>query len=220
MSIRIDSLTASLKSGIAAFPVTLEMIVISLAIGTALGCIIAFVRFYKIPVLGKFFAVFVNVYQGIPFVVALMIYHLLFLTYFPKADTIVIGIFALILSCMCGTTEIFRGVLKSIDFGQNEAGYSVGLTELQTIRRIILPQVISHAVPSLTNTVIGLIKASSIVSVVGIVEVTQGSLIPSMVSYSFFEGYLAAAVIYWAFSAFVEFAAARLEKYSGKYRRV
>ncbi len=219
MSISVDSIIESLKSGIAAFPATLELILVSLVLGTVLGAVIAFVRFYKVPVLDIVFAAFVNVYQGIPFVVSIMIYHIFYLTYFSGIDIIYLGIFAMTLSSTCSTTETFRGVLKSIDFGQNEAGYSVGMTKLQTIRRIILPQVISLSIPSLTNVFIGLIKASSVVSVVGIVEVTQGSLTPSQVNYAFFEGYLAAAVIYWAFSIVVEFSIGKLEKISGRYRR-
>lgn len=219
MSISFESLLTSLKFGLKAFPVTLELIAVSLALGLVLGCVIAFIRAYKVPFLGKFFGAFINVYQGVPFVVALLIYHLILLTCFPKVETIVIGILAMTLVAVCNSSEAFRGVLLAIDRGQYEAGYSVGLTEFETIRRIILPQVISHALPMLTNNVIGLIKASSIVSVVGIIEVTQGSLIPSMVSYSFFESYLAAAIIYWAFSALLEVAAAKLEKVSGRYRR-
>ncbi|MCD7905782.1 MAG: ABC transporter permease subunit [Clostridiales bacterium] len=112
-----------------------------------------------------------------------------------------------------------RGALQSVDFGQNEAAYSVGLTSFQTIRRIIISQIIPVAIPTLTNTTIGLIKNSSVVSVIGIMEVTRSSLIASQVKYTFFEGYLAAAAVYWVFSIFIEFVFGRAEKYSGRYRR-
>ncbi len=232
MSVNLDDLLDGLKSGIAYFPNTVKLVFISLFIAIIIGGIIAFVRFYNVPVLSQIFTAFVTLYQGVPTVVALLIYNLLFMScmndvfaFFHSSktiadvDTIWIGIFALSLNAICSVTETIRGALEAVDFAQNEAGYSVGLTKVQTIRRIILPQIVPVAIPPLTNNVIGLIKNSSIVSVVGIIEVTQGSLIPSMVDYSFFEGYLAAAIIYWAFSVLVEFAAAQAEKHSGKFRR-
>ena len=84
-------------------------------------------------------------------------------------DQIWIGIFALSLTAICSVSEAIRGALLSIDKGQDEAGYSVGLTKIQTIYRIILPQMIPIAIPMLTNHVVGLIKASSVVMAIGII---------------------------------------------------
>ncbi len=120
---------------------------------------------------------------------------------------------------MCSISEAIRGALLSIDKGQDEAGYSVGLTKVQTIRRIIIPQMIPAAIPTLINHVVGLIKASSVVMAIGIIEIVAGATIPSSRTYSFFEGYVAAAVIYWAFTIMIEYLAKVLRRHTGRFRR-
>ncbi|MCD8215008.1 MAG: amino acid ABC transporter permease [Clostridiales bacterium] len=232
MSFDSESFFNSLIQSIIYFPNTLKLIFIPFAVGLIIGGIIAFIRFYEVPVLNKILAAFITVYQGVPVMVAVMIYNLLFLNcadsvfqYFhvnltmASVDLLWIGVFTLSLSAICSMSEVIRGALESVDFGQNEAAYSVGLTGFQTIRRIIIPQIVPVAIPTLTNTTIGLIKNSSVVSVIGIMEVTRSSLIASQVKYTFFEGYLAAAAVYWVFSIFIEFVFGRAEKYSGRYRR-
>jgi L-cystine transport system permease protein len=132
---------------------------------------------------------------------------------------IVIGYFALTLGALCDTTETFRSALKSIPVNQYEAAYSVGLTKLQTLRRIILPQLVSAAIPNLMNNIVGIIKNTSLVSAVGITELIGGSLIPSGVTYSFVEGYTAAGLIYWGFSIVVLFFAGKVENRFKCYRK-
>ena len=107
----------------------------------------------------------------------------------------------------------------SIDKGQAEAAYAVGLSKVQTIRRIMIPQVIPVAIPTMVNSTVGLIKATSIVYAVGIAEVLSGALVPASRRYTFFEGYLAAALLYWILTIAVEVAYRFAEKKSGKFRR-
>lgn len=232
MEISLEYIIEGIRSALIYFPNTLRLVFTALLVGIIIGTLFALARFYKVPVIGKLIAVFVTIYQGIPIVVALLIYHLLFINYLggflsfwhiskevSEVNTIYIGIFALSLSEICGASEVIRGALQSIDKGQEEAGFSIGLTGFQVIKRIVLPQIIPVAIPPLTNSVIGLIKASSIVSVVGIVEVTQGALLPSALTYSYFEGYLAAAAVYWIFSVFVELFMKALSSRAGRYRK-
>jgi L-cystine transport system permease protein len=193
---------------------------------------IALIRVYKVPVIDKILAIFVTVYQGIPIVVALLVYNLLFMLEFNKlanylrlsktvkdVDNIWVGIFALTLTTICSMSEVIRGALLSIDKGQDEAAYSVGLTKVQTIRRIIVPQMIPVAIPMMINNIVGLIKASSVVMAIGITEIVAGSIAPCSRTYSFFEGYAAAALIYWAFTVVIEYLAGRLRRHTGKFKR-
>lgn len=232
MKFGIVNFAESLLSGIKYFPNTLKLVFIPLALGLVLGSIIALVRVYKVPVLDKLLALFVTIYQGIPIVVALMIYNLLFILKFNdltsllhirksvnEVNNIWVGIFALTLMVICSMSEVIRGALLSVDKGQDEAGYSVGLTKVQTIRRIILPQMLSVAIPSLINNIVGLIKGSSIAMAIGIAEVLAGALIPCSRTYTFFEGYVAAAMIYWVFTILIECLAGYCDKHMGRYRR-
>lgn len=222
----------SLLYGIKYFPNTLKLVFIPLSIGLILGTVAALIRVYKVPIFDKLLAVFITVYQGVPIVVALMIYNLLFMLKFndiakllhiqktvADVDNIWVGIFALTLTSFCSLSETIRGALLSIDKGQDEAGYSVGLTKVQTIRRIIIPQMMPVAIPALINNIVGLIKASSVVMAIGIIEIVAGATIPSSRTYSFYEGYVAAALIYWIFTIIIEFLAGILRKQTGKFRR-
>ena len=232
MNFNLAHFNESLVYGLKYLPNTLRLVFVPLAIGLILGTVIALVRVYKVPVIGRLLAVFVTVYQGVPIVVALMIYNLVFMLKFndlasllhlkksiSDVDNIWVGIFALSLMANCSISEAVRGALLSIDNGQNEAGYSVGLTTIQTMKRIIIPQMIPVAIPMLTNNVVGLIKGSSVVMAIGIVEIVAGATIPSSRTYSFFEGYVAAAIIYWVLTIVIECLTQRLRQYSGKFRR-
>lgn len=232
MDISIEAIGESLLYAIMYLPETLKLIFIPLTMGLIVGTIIAIIRVYRVPVLSQFFAIFITIYQGIPVVVALFLYNILFLMKFndilsalhinktiADIDNIWVGIVTLTMSSICLMSEVIRGAFLSIDKGQNEAGFAVGLTKVQIIRRIILPQVIPVAIPSLINNVVGSIKASSIVYVIGIAEVLAGALIPSARMYTFFEGYLAAAIVYWVLTIIIENLGKVIEEKSGKYRR-
>jgi L-cystine transport system permease protein len=222
----------SLQYGFYYLPVTVKLTLISYFIGIVGGLIIAVIRTYQIPVLSQLFAILVTIYQGIPMVVAILIYNLIFLTSFNSfaaalhlnitladVDAVVVGYFTLSLYCITVISETFRGAFKSISQIQYEAGYSIGLTKIQTLRRIIIPQVLPVAMPGLTNNMVGTIKGTALVSAVGIVEVMAGSVIPCGVTYSYMEGYAAAAVIYWIFSEIMGVVLRIIEKRCNRYIR-
>ncbi|MCH5267876.1 MAG: amino acid ABC transporter permease [Lachnospiraceae bacterium] len=232
MEFHFDYLVDSLKYGFMYLPVTVKLALISYAIGVVIGLVIAIVRTYRVPVLTQIFAAFVAIYQGVPTMVALLIYNLLFITCFndvaaffrskltlADVSTIYVGYVALSLYCIVQISETFRGALKSIPDNQYEAGYSVGLTKVQTLRRIIIPQMIPVAMPGLTNNMVGTIKATALVSAVGIIEVMQGSIIPCGITYSYMEGYAAAAIVYWIFSEVIGLIMRLIEKSSNRYVR-
>jgi L-cystine transport system permease protein len=232
MDIKVGAIAESFVEALKYLPQTLKLILIPLAIGIILGTLVALARVYKVPVLSQFFAVFIPFYQGVPIAVALVIYNLLYLMkcddilkFFHSSktiadtDSIVIGYFALSLMVICGVSEVVRGALLSVDQGQHEAAYVVGLSKIQTIRRIILPQIIPVAIPPLINTTVGLIKSTSIVYTIGIAEILSGALVPASKKYTFFEGYLAAALVYWILTIVVELLFKFVEKKAGKFRR-
>ncbi len=90
---------------------------------------------------------------------------------FVNYDIVAISIYAVVV-----IAETMRSALMSVDDGQYEAGYSVGLTRWQTLRRVVLPQAFPFAVPALCNNFIGLIKGSSIVYLITVVDVMNGAL--------------------------------------------
>jgi L-cystine transport system permease protein len=222
----------SLQSGLTYLPRTMELTGIPILCGFVFGILFAVVRVYKVSFFSPLIAVFVVIYQGLPTVVALLIFNLMFMANFnavssslslgitaAQIDNIWIGIVVLSLQAICNIEEAFRGAFYSVDNGQHAAALSVGLTEVQTLRRIILPQMLPVALPMVTNNIVGIIKNSSIVVAIGITEVLAGASIPASKTYSFLESYIAAALIYWVLTACVEYTFRRIELRGRKYRR-
>ena len=209
-----------LLSGVVFIPVTLKLALIPLAIALVLGTMIALARIFKIPVVEKVFKIFVAIYSGIPVMVTLLIFHLIYLSCFKpgKNGTMLLAYFTFTLGRTIIVSESVRGAFLSIPKGQYEAAYACGLSTFQTLRKIVIPQMIPVALPTLTNNTLGSIKNTSIVLVLGIVDVLNGSTIPCADTYSYVEGYVAAAIIYWAVNAVVEFLLVRLEKHLAKKR--
>lgn len=115
-----------------------------------------------------------------------------------------IAIFTLVLMAVVNLSEIYRGAFTAIRPGQLDAAKAIGMTRLQIIRRILMPQSLLTVVPMLSNFFINLIKASALASMVGVMDIFQGAANAAQASYSYLEAYVAAAIIYWAISLVVE----------------
>jgi L-cystine transport system permease protein len=137
-------------------------------------------------------------------------------------DIIYVGIFSLSVFLLPIITESIRGALLSIPRNQYEAAYSIGLTGRQTFHRVILPQMLPTAMPVLVNNFIILLKSSSLLFLIGVMDIYNGSLRPANLTYGFFEGYVAAGVIYFVIFFIVERLGAFMEKKFavGKHRAV
>lgn len=220
MRFNFSYLLDCLRFGIKYLPVTIKLAFIPFALSVIIGTLIAMVRFFKVPVVSKFFDVFIPFYIGIPVMVELLIYNLIYLTMMkPVANgSIMVAYFTFTIGRSCATSETIRGAFEAVPKGQYESSYACGLSFWQTLRRIIIPQVIPVALPSLTNSMVGAIKNTSIVLVLGINDVLNGALIPCNETYSFLEGYVAAAIIYWIFGALMEFLFNSFEKALTKNR--
>lgn len=232
MSFKIPNFLECLQSGIKYLPTTIILTIVPVIVGLIVGTLIAIVRINKVRFWSKFFSGFVAFYNAVPFILSLMIINTVYkLTFDDFAaslglsitiadiDAIWIGFFVLSLMNICHMSESIRGAFISIDKGQYEGGYSVGLTNRQTFLRIIIPQIVPIAIPILISNTIGIMKASAIVFTLGIFEIYNGCLLPCNRTYSFLEGYVSAAMIYWALTIFIEQVGKWIEKKGSKYRR-
>ena len=220
MKFNFEYLWKCILSGIVYIPVTLKLALIPLFIALFLGTLIALARIFKVPVVEKLFKVIVTIYSGVPLMVTMLIFHLLYLHLFKpgKNGIMVLAYFTFSISRTIVVSESIRGAFLAIPKGQYEAAYSCGLSTFQTLKKIVIPQVIPVALPALTNNTLGSIKNTSIVMVLGIVDVLNGAAIPCADTYSYVEGYVAAAIIYWGINAIVETFLVQLEKYFAKKR--
>jgi polar amino acid transport system permease protein len=121
------------------------------------------------------------------------------------------GALALTLNAGAYISEIFRAGIQSIARGQTQAGYSLGLTHVQTMKQIVLPQAFRRMVPALVNEGITLIKDSSLVSAIGLAELALAARTVAGAYSRYWEPYLAISVVYLVLSLALAMVAKRLE---------
>jgi polar amino acid transport system permease protein len=122
------------------------------------------------------------------------------------------GILALSLNYGAYMTEIFRAGIQSIPYGQREASMAMGMTRWQMMRRVILPQAIRIIIPDIGNQFIAMQKDSSLVSVMGIWEITYRANRLARQESKFMEMFLLAALMYWILTIISSWLQGRLEK--------
>ncbi|WP_375508510.1 amino acid ABC transporter permease [uncultured Caballeronia sp.] len=158
---------------------TLMLTVAAMIFGICLGCVFAAMAISQVVVLKILSALFIWLFRGVPLIVqiffwfniALFVPELSFGTMTLSVNTLVTpalaGFLALALHEAANMAEVIRGGLQSVDPGQSEAAASLGFTRAQTLRLIIMPQAARIIIPPTGNQTIGMLKASAIVSVIG-----------------------------------------------------
>lgn len=205
-------------------PVTLELAIISMIVSLVLGLLLALVKMKEIPVLKQICNVYISVIRGTPVLVQLYVTYFgipLILKYINYRQgtsynvngvaPIVYAFVALAVNQSAYNAEIIRASLQSVEKGQIEAAHALGMTYLQALRRIILPEAFVVALPSLGNAFIGLIKGTSLAFVCSVVEMTAEGKIIAGRTYRYFEVYVSLAIIYWVITVVVEQVLSRVE---------
>ncbi|THF88644.1 amino acid ABC transporter permease [Deinococcus sp. KSM4-11] len=173
--------------------VSLCALLVSVVVGTVLGV----VRVFRVPVLGLVGNGYVEVVRGIPLIVLLSVVYYGLPALGVTLDGFPAAVLALGLYSAAYTSEIVRGGLTSVPSGQTEAARSLGLSRVQALRFVVLPQAWRVALPALGNEFVSLILGSSLASAVTLQELfAQGKNITS-VTYRQFEVYAVLAVVYF-----------------------
>lgn len=206
-------------------PITLLMTVVSAIIGLGLGFLIAVVKIRNIPVFTQICSVFVSFMRGTPQLVQLFLSFYGFpilvewlaqqmgVTANVNAIPALVYVFiAFGLNEAAYTSETFRAALLSVNKNEIEAARSIGLTNVQTMMRIILPSALIVALPNLVNSFISLLKATSLAFTVTIIDIMGQTRIIAGANLRFFEAYIAVALVYWVMCLLIEQVAKRIER--------
>lgn len=206
-------------------PVTLELTVIAMLIGWSFGLVLALVKKNKVPVISQLASAFISVIRGTPVIVQLYLSYfgipilLKYINYYNGTDynvnavpSIIFAIVALGLNQSAFDSEIIRAALTSVDRGQVEAAEALGMSGFQVLRRIIFPEALVVAFPSLGNSLISLVKGTSLAFTCSVVEMTAQAKIMSGNNYRYFEAYCSLAIIYWMLTFIIEKVFFYLEK--------
>jgi putative amino-acid transport system permease protein len=181
-------------------PLTLGMALAAMAIALVLASVLAVVRVLKVPVVDRFVALFISFFRGTPLLVQLFLFYYGLPQVFSALtaiDGVTAAIMGLTLHFSAYMAESIRGAITGIDRSQWEASHSVGMTQLQAMRRIILPQAARIAAPTLLNYFIDMIKSTSLAFTLGVTEMMGAAQTEAAGSFRYFEAFLVVALIYW-----------------------
>lgn len=182
---------------------TIVISVLSLLIGMFIGFITCVMGMSKNPVLKTISGVYIWIIRGTPMLVQA------FIVYFGmpqliqklidpsfRIEAFTAGLITLSLNAGAYLSEIFRGGISAVPKGQTEAARSLGLSKTRTMIKIVLPQAIKVAIPSMVNQFIITVKDTSILSVIGLADIVNKAKVYVGKSYQFFATYILVAVYY------------------------
>ncbi|MCH1625473.1 amino acid ABC transporter permease [Fredinandcohnia quinoae] len=212
-------------------PVALLITVVSLLIALPLGFLLALTRINRIPVLHRFAQVYVSFVRGTPVIVQIFIIYnsvpLLLDSFFTKfkIDMNVYDVnpiwYAFIVFSLNTTAiliEVFRSSISTVSKGQLEAAHSIGLTNFQAFRRIIIPQTLVIALPNICTATVNLIKATSLGYALSLQEITLKAKVAANVGYNYVEAYIDIFLVYLLICSLVEYAFKLYEKRLSRYK--
>ena len=193
--------------------VTIKITALSVALGVVVGLFVGIARISRIKLLRVLAAIYVDFFRGTPLLVQIfLVYFALPVITGQRVDPFVAAIGSCGINSGAYVAEIFRAGIQSIDKGQMEAGRSLGMTWVQTMRYIIVPQAFKRVIPPLGNEFIALLKDSSLVSVIGFEELTRRGQLIIAKTYGSLEIWLSVAVIYLAMTLTISRFVAYLER--------
>ena len=177
--------------------ITIKITAMSVTVGIIIGLIMGVARLCRIKIFRLLAAIYVDFFRGTPLLVQIfLVYFALPLLTGQRSDPYVPPPPACGLNSGAYVAEIFRSGMQSIDKGQMEAGRSLGMTWVQTMRYIIIPQAFKRVIPQLGNEFIALLKDSSLVSVIGFEELTRRGQLIIAKTYASVEIWTCVAIIY------------------------
>ncbi len=198
---------------------TIPLTVIAFSIAMVIAVITAMVQYARVPGFTQLIRFYVWIFRGTPLLVQLFVvfYGL------PKAGILIdpfpAAVIVFSLNEGAYASETVRAALESVPVGQMEAGYCVGMTYLQTMRRIILPQAMRTAFPSLSNSLIAMVKDTSLAANITVTEMFMATQRIVARTYEPLLLYLEVGLIYLIFSTVLTFVQSWGEKKLGAYTK-
>ena len=208
------------------FKNTILITVVAALIGIAIGIVVSVVHYladsiqhkkkrrsigdYIVLILDKLLTFYVSVMRGTPLAIQLTIMAFIIMAGFT--NKVVVCCVAFGVNSGAYVSEVIRGGINSVDIGQMEAGRSVGLSQIATMRLIILPQAIKNILPALCNEGIAVLKETSIVGLISVVDLTRASDLVRCRTLSPYFPLIAVAIVYYVLVAGLSAAVARLER--------
>jgi glutamine transport system permease protein len=192
---------------------TIGLSIASILIGTALGLLIGLGKIVRNKWLALPFSIYITFFRGTPLLVQILLVHFAAVPLIlGQTNGILAAIVTLSLNSAAYIAEIFRAGIQSIDKGQMEASRSLGMTHVQSMKNVILPQAFKRMIPPLGNEFVVLIKESSLASIIAAPELMYWGRAMQGEYFRVWEPFLTAAVIYLFLTLTLSFLLERLER--------
>ncbi|MBL1077930.1 amino acid ABC transporter permease [Nocardia sp. 2] len=190
---------------------TLPLTAISFVLGLVIALFVALARMSPMRLLSYPARFYISIIRGTPLLVQLFIIFYGLPQFGITFDPFPAAIIAFSLNVGGYAAEVVRASILSVAHGQWEASYAVGMTYAQSLRMIILPQAARIAVPPLSNTLISLVKDTSLASTILVTELLRTAQSAAAITFDYFTLYGVAALYYWVICLILGFGQTRLE---------
>lgn len=200
MQFKFEVFMEMLQEMLSFLPVTIYYTIIIFVSSLLCGVILAFLRRSNNKIIKAVVGVWMSFWRGTPQLAQLFFFVYAFFPSVPGLKTLPTAIAAslcMIFGSSAYMSETIRSAIDSIDKGQVEACYSIGMSGVQAMVRVVLPQAIRVAIPPLSNSFLDVLKGTSLLSTVGIMEMMQRARMISAVSFRYLESYSAMLVMFW-----------------------
>lgn len=201
---------------------TIKITIGALIIGVIIGLIIAVIKYLAedskgMKPLAGFCDLYVNVIRGIPVTVLLLIFYYLVMR--SSTNGVLVATITFGINSGAYMAELIRSGINAVDKGQMEAGRCLGLSKLQTMRMIILPQAVRYVLPAVGNEFIALLKETSVAGYVAVVDLTRAGNVVRNNTHDMFNPLMVIAVTYLIMVLGLTSLLGKVEKYLAKEKK-
>ncbi|MFC9837991.1 amino acid ABC transporter permease [Rhodococcus sp. NPDC127530] len=210
----LDNLWPMLKATVT---MTIPLTIISFTIGLVIALLVALARISSMRPLSVIARFYVSIIRGTPLLVQLFIVFYALPQFGVVLDPFPAAVIAFSLNVGGYAAEVIRSAILSIPKGQWEAAQTIGMGYSTTLQRIVLPQAARVAVPPLSNTLISLVKDTSLASTILVTELLRVAQLAAAPTFDFFALYSVAALYYWVICIFLSAIQGRLEARLDRY---
>jgi len=209
-----DSLWPMLKAMVLG---TIPLTAASFVLGLALALVVALMRLSPVRVVSGVARVYISIIRGTPLLLQLFLIYYGLPSVGIRFDPFPAAIIALSLNVGGYAAEVIRAAILSVPKGQWEAASTIGMGYTTTLRKVVLPQATRNAIPPLSNTLISLVKDTSLASTIQVGELMRKAQEVAAPTFQFFELYAVAAAYYWVVCHLLSILQNRLEARENRY---
>jgi cystine transport system permease protein len=209
-----DSLWPMLKALVLG---TIPLTAASFVLGLALALVVALMRLSPVRVVSGVARVYISIIRGTPLLLQLFLIYYGLPSVGIRFDPFPAAIIALSLNVGGYAAEVIRAAILSVPKGQWEAASTIGMGYATTLRKVVLPQATRNAIPPLSNTLISLVKDTSLASTIQVGELMRKAQEVAAPTFQFFELYAVAAAYYWVVCHLLSILQNRLEQRENRY---